>query len=147
MIRAVLLATAATLDAGPALALSCLEPSVARSFEEARASAEVYVVVLGRFEFEAPEPGEPASVTATFDGRVLGRDGFVTEVRRPVTMEISCLSVWCGHIEPGVETLAFVEQEEEGLSVAITPCSGWVFVKPTPEQVLIAESCMSGSCE
>lgn len=151
MIRAVLFATAATVAAGPALALSCLQPSVARSFEEARAAEEVYAVVLGRFEFERanlPAAGaDGVTIPATFDGRVLGPDGFVAETRRPVLLDVTCAMSWCGQIEPGAETLAFIEQGEDGLKVEITPCPQWVFQGPSPEQIDVARSCMTGSCE
>lgn len=151
MIRALLLATAATLAAGPALALSCLEPSVTRSFNEARAAAEVYAVVLGRFEFDRADlpaaGGEGATIPAIFDGRVLGSDGFVTEARRPVRLDVTCVSGWCGQIEPGVETLAFIEQGEDGLRVEVPACPRWVFQEPSAEQLEAAQSCMTGGCE
>lgn len=151
MIRAVLSTAAAALAAGPALALSCLQPSVARSFEEARAAEEVYAVVLGRFEFgrtDLPAAGaEGVKIPATFDGRVLGPDGFVTEARRPVLLDVTCAMSWCGQIEPGTETLAFIEIGEDGLKVHVTACPRWVFQNPLPEQLGVARSCMTGGCE
>lgn len=148
MIRAVLFAALAALTAGPALALSCLEPSVARSFEEARAAEEVYAVVLGRFEFDRADlSSKGATIPAIFDGRVLGPDGFVAEARRSVLLEVTCAMSWCGQIEPGAETLAFIEQGEDGLKVDVAPCPQWVFQGPSPEQIEVARSCMTGSCE
>lgn len=151
MIRAILLAAASTLAAGPVLALSCLEPSVARSFNEARAAAEVYAVVLGRFEFDRADlpsaDAEGVTIPATFAGRVLGSDGFVTEARRPVRLDVTCAMSWCGQIEPGTETLAFVEQGEDGLRVEVSACPRWVFQKPSAEQMEMARSCMAGGCE
>lgn len=78
MIRAVP-ATAAMLAAGPALALPCLHPSIAGSFEEARAAEEIYAAVLGRCEFDRadlPAAGaKAATIPAIFHGRVLDPTG------------------------------------------------------------------------
>lgn len=149
---AAIAALAASL-AQPAVALSCRAPSVEGSYADAAEAEAVYSVVLGRFEFEPVPPradGEmeaDMAVPAIFDGRLLGPDGFVTQMREPLILQIDCASSWCGEIEPRTEVLAFVEQSADGLSVEIGPCPQWVFANPTQTQIDTVTACTTEGCE
>ncbi|MGR3434885.1 MAG: hypothetical protein ACU0CO_08375 [Shimia sp.] len=146
------LALVAMLVAGPVDALSCMRGSPAESYAVAAASEAGYAVALGSFDFaESAMPrGEAAAgsrsvrVPATFEGRALAADGFTQAWRADVTLDVSCLSAWCGSLPPATPVLAFVERTPTGWRLDVAPCPGWVFEAPSPAQIASVEVCHRG---
>ncbi len=132
-----------------ASALSCLRPDVARSFTQAAEAEAVYSVVLGTFRGGADvEP--PATLTVQFDGRALSDTGFDLPFAAPVSVEITCLSAWCGYAPADdVTTLAFLRWDGEGGYVlSESACPQWSFGDPNHADVARVVACMQGqSCE
>lgn len=158
MIRPLLLA-AALLTATQAAALTCAPPDPLRSFREAQAAPESYVVLHGRLSFDPaamPNGRRPPRdgtgfppVPARFDGFALGLAGFTRPVRATVLLEPTCLGPFCGSIGPGDDWLLFARPSERGTyRVGIDPCGAWVFDR-VPEPTLDAlAGCLRGdACE
>lgn len=150
MIKPILTTLCVTLAAGPALALSCARPDAARSFQNAAASTERYVILSGKFSFETlPEKldGETLKQTqaqARFEGLLLTGDGFTEKVSADVTVELTCLGQWCAQVKPDADYLAFVQQSETALTWQIDPCNWAAFEAPTQEMIDTVTTCASG---
>ncbi|AGI66176.1 hypothetical protein OAN307_c04350 [Octadecabacter antarcticus 307] len=147
----VMLAAALVAIAGQAQALSCMQSDVARTFGWASEAEERYVVLLGAFAFSPPvktqtDTNIPQSVRlpATFSGKYLGADGFVTAPTLDVTLNFECLAHWCGSISHDEAILTFVEQTADGYVLNVNPCHSTIFA-PDDGYVQTAESCMRGT--
>jgi hypothetical protein len=160
MIRALLLA-AVLLPATRAAALTCVPPDPLRSFREADASPERYVVLHGRLRFDPagmpglgtlPPPGAAETlldpVAAQFEGFALGPDGFTRPVRAAVTLEPTCFGQFCGSIGPGEGWLLFARTSEAGrYRVEVDPCGAWAFDRVTEDTLDALVTCLQGgSC-
>lgn len=141
--------------AGPALALSCLPPDVATSFNEAAASDEEFVLVHGTLSFESETPpgsalpeSEPKTVQlpARLNGQALSSSGFDAEFSQDVTLELACFGSWCGSAEDGQEYLAFLSRDGSDHLMVVDPCYTWVFPDPTHDQLEQVISCAQGTC-
>ncbi len=154
------LAFLAVMAASPALALSCLAPDPLRSFQEAAAAPETYVVLLGRLDFDPalmPEGGyqdrqdgdDPAPVPARFQGQGLGPGGFAPSSVGALTLRPTCAGPWCGSVEPaGGEWLLFARQVPGGWEVEVGPCGGMIFERPAQAVLDRLAACMGGeACE
>lgn len=134
-----------------ALALSCVAPSVTRSFHAADAAPETYVVVKGRLDF-APADLEAAArarapraeIAAQLRGRALSMGGFVHPFDQPVTLELLCFGPWCGQLQSGVETLVFLRREGGRHLLTLDPCGGFAFARPTAAQLNRIQRCFRG---
>jgi hypothetical protein len=157
-VKIVLAIVTSALVAQQALALSCLRPDVVRSYEQAALADEIYVMLLGRFTFDAAElpkgqdvqpPGQDrsASLSAEFVGHGLNRSGFVVPVERSVTLSVQCWAAWCGGLASGGLGMAFAERTAEGYVVKIDPCGTQFFPDPSDAMIEQAVACMQGhSC-
>ncbi|WP_375261727.1 hypothetical protein [Palleronia sp.] len=147
MIRLALLSLVA---AQPALALSCLAPSVARSTVEAVSAEETFRIAVGSFfydEVELPADGtsiEPTetSIPAVFDGHALTREGFTTEVSSEVVLQVECIGPSCGSVPADTEALAFFREVGGELVLDVNACPGWVFPEPTEAQLETVRNCV-----
>ena len=120
-----------------ALALSCLQPSVERSYARYDTAEEAYVVVHGRLtlnERKLPEgmtqdPPPPAmtKVPARLRGFALSKEGFVLPSKQKLTLEVACLGPWCGGAKNGSDVLAFVRKDDDGYAIEVSPCGGAIF--------------------
>ena len=100
---------AVMLVAGPALALSCLPPDVARTYKQAAEAKETYIVVLGRLSFDASklpkadmerqqETPPQTLIPARIEGTSLSQAGFETPFTANITLNARCFGPWCaGH--------------------------------------------------
>ena len=96
--RALVLALA-LLAPMPALALSCMAPSVERSFARFEAEDDVYIVVHGRLTFNTKklpkrvthgvQPPRRTDVAARLKGSSLTKDGFTLPFDQTVTLEVT----------------------------------------------------------
>ncbi|NNE51483.1 MAG: hypothetical protein HKN30_03675 [Sulfitobacter sp.] len=142
----------------PALALSCLKPSVERSFNQYDEAAESYLIVHGRLTLDegllpktAFGQGSPPKMTM-IPGRLVGKSlskaGFELPFERDVTLEVACFGPWCGSLENGADVLAFVRKDQAGYAIDINPCGGAVFSAPHRKLLKSVERCMRGGpCE
>lgn len=155
MIRSVLIVIA-WLICGPAFALSCMRPDVARSFQEMESSRSVYVAVHGKLTFkEARLPkGDKSGQTktppktrlrASLQGMSLGWDGFEHNFDRNITLIAQCHGPWCARPQSGQTYLAFVKRTKEGYELWVSPCGGRAFPEPSKEQLDVAHQCLRGN--
>ncbi|MGR3540123.1 MAG: hypothetical protein ACU0BS_01655 [Hasllibacter sp.] len=138
---------AAVLAAGPAAALSCLRPDVARSFAAAAEAEERYVVVAGELTLDAPLPGGTGAVARSvggrIEGRALGADGrFAAPFASEVTVTSACAGPWCGSAADG-EWVMFLLAGDGGYELIAEPCGRWAF-EPAPEALRRIGECMTG---
>lgn len=140
--------------AGPALSLSCMRPDPVRSFAEAQASADRYVVLYGSFSFDASampafderEEGETIEpVPGTFEGMALGPDGFTIPYMSGLWLRPTCAGIWCGGMEPANDVLAFVRDRGDGTyELELGPCPFWVHFDPSRETLERMQDCLVG---
>jgi hypothetical protein len=147
----IVLAAALVAVAGQAQALSCLRADVARTFGWASEAKEHYVVLQGAFTFSPPAEDltdmndrQSVRLPATFSGQYLGANGFVAAPTLDVTLRLECFGPWCGSIENNEDTLAFVEQTEDGYVLNVDPCFSTVFA-PNDANVQSVLSCLRGT--
>lgn len=161
MIRALSVA-AALFAAGPAPALTCAPPDPIRSFREAQASPDRYVVLHGWLDFDpalmpesagpppadGPQPGAPdflaPPVPARFQGFALGLEGFTHPVSERVTLQPQCLGPWCGGLSPGGPWLLFARVAGNGYEVMVSPCGGGAFEAPGEATLARLAACLRG---
>lgn len=151
MIRLCLAAFVALWVAGPALALSCLHPSIANTYAGADAVDVSYRLILGKIDLlpgqtprsvNGQSAGEPYTLNARVSGRQGGADGFRRPVAFPVTLEIGCAGPWCGSVPRG-EVLMFVEARGADHVLALGACPHFA-LQATPETIAQARQCLAG---
>lgn len=138
----------------PALALSCVAPSVERTFQKVNDAKEDYIVVHGRLTLDTdtlPKEGTTSSnppkmtkVPATLTGLSLNRSGFEVPFEHHVTLEVACFGPWCGRVENGVDVLAFVRRDGGRYALGINPCGGHVFAPAQAAQLSKVQQCFNG---
>lgn len=149
------IAAVACVAAGPALSLSCMRPDPVRSFAEAAASDDRYVVLFGTFDFDASampsfdgrtEPGVPDPVPATFSGKALDTDGFSIPYTTELWLQPTCAGVWCGGMEPASDVLAFVRDRGDGTyELELGACPFWVHFDPSQAILDRLAGCLAGT--
>jgi len=145
------------LAGGPALALSCMRPDVAISYQRAAEADETYVVVEGVVEFDArllpkrdvANDNRDIEIPAMITGKALTKGGFRAPFSQAITLRSECFGPWCGGAKPGVAYLVFLQRDEAGGYVMrADPCGSWVFAEPSAKQLGRVEACMAGKgCE
>ena len=141
----------------PALALSCIAPTVERSFDQFAAAEDDYVIVDGTLAFDPTRmpkgmtevnPPEMTRVPATMSGMSMDVLGSFEPFNEKITLEVLCIGPWCGGISQDTWTMAFLRRTENSYALVISPCGGTYFIEPTDEQVETAQRCMrNGTCE
>jgi len=144
--RGALCAIIATLSANPAASLSCAKPNVARTFNWAAESKDVYMVGYGALRAigDVKDPNtypenqlkrKSYSIDANFTGTFLSKRGFVNEQTIPVTVTVQCLSVWCGQFPVTKENvLVFIQKTKTGFEVTADPCGSNIMTAPSIKQ-------------
>jgi len=138
----------AVCGAGSASAFSCVRPDVVSSFERADQRNEGFVLALGSLErigpnvMDGPETGDPNrrvgyGFPARFDGRLATSDGFLAERAFDVTVEVSCVSAWCGGDSTSDYGLYFLRSDGTGAyALESDPCGGFFFDTPEEHQLM-----------
>ena len=141
----------------PAFALSCMPHGVTNAYQEAAAAEEGYVPVLGTLDFDTkllPEmdlSGQsdvPALtlIPATFKGDALTVRGVNQPFETEVVLEVQCFGPWCPQPQPG-EMLGFLRQTSHSYVLHTNACGGFLFGRPTREQIKQVKDCLAGrSC-
>ncbi|MBD3664824.1 hypothetical protein [Sulfitobacter aestuariivivens] len=138
-----------------AAALSCLRPSVARTYHEADAATQDYLVVVGRLTLDMRQlpktshgtanPPKMTRIKGRLRGKSMAANGFTVPFDQRLTLEVACFGPWCGGAENGQEVLAFVRRDAPGrYAIAITPCGGHVFANPKKSHLDTAMRCARG---
>ena len=155
MIQSVLAGLVAVAMPMQAAALSCLAPSLQRSFTEANAGPETYIVVSGRVTLDAAKlprsggtakpPAEMTKVPARLIGKSMSKSGFTRPFDKPITLEVACYGPWCGAISSGQDVLAFVKRDTGSYAIDINPCGGRAFPNPTARNLEEVLGCFRGA--
>jgi len=140
-----------------AMALSCVRPSVERSYGYAEASDVAHVVVEGVLKFDAnalpkrdlsDNDVKTAQLEAKLTGTSMSKAGFLAHFAHDITLSLECAGPWCATAESGAEILAFVERSDAGYTLRLGPCGGTAFFDPTAEMKAKALACFRGqSCK
>ncbi|MEZ5713939.1 MAG: hypothetical protein R3D85_01490 [Paracoccaceae bacterium] len=131
----------------PAAALSCRRPDVARSYKTAAAAPEAYVVVLGRLAFAAdrlPKRGKGGRIRARLTGHAVTATGLGARLDRTVTLNVTCVSAWCGSATPGQDMLMFLRQDGADYVLDATPCQQFHFPDPPEADLATLRRCLAG---
>ncbi|MFO6465250.1 hypothetical protein ACK8OR_12720 [Jannaschia sp. KMU-145] len=156
MIRTALLAALTLAVAQPAMALSCLRPTVQSSFQHADQSEAQYTLAVGRIRVlpgqtipeqpDDPNQRQGYELQARFQGQLASATGFDTPADFPVTLKVECVAAWCGGV-PLDRVLAFVERTEDGNLITEGPCPRDL-LQASPEALKQAMACIRGEpCE
>lgn len=140
----------------PALALSCLAPSVERSYAQFDSAEETYIVVHGRLTLDArllpkkttdKSPPRLTKVPAHLQGTSLNAKGFKLPFEQDLTLRVRCLGPWCGSAKDGADVLAFVRKDTAGYVINVGPCGGSVFPAPKAAMLKRVRDCLTkGNC-
>jgi len=140
---------------GPAFALSCMRPDVARTYQEAADAEEAYIVVHGRLDFDesrlpktdmANQQATPPDtlIPARIDGKAMSFDGFTIPFTREITLNAQCFGPWCTGAASGTDYLAFLKKGADGYLLSLTPCGGFGFANPSDAALEKVHSCFRG---
>ncbi|WP_227286370.1 MULTISPECIES: hypothetical protein [Paracoccaceae] len=146
------------LAATPALALSCLAPSVTDSFNAANEREETFVMAVGEMTRTGPDTARPDAVQtgaenlpapysfpARFSGLSAMADGFVNPLEVDVTVEVSCVSAWCGTPPLDSYALFFLREDDEaGVIFETDPCARYSYMTPTEQDLTEVMGCALG---
>ncbi|MEP5728880.1 MAG: hypothetical protein ABJL67_05855 [Sulfitobacter sp.] len=149
---------AALIAPVPAFALSCLAPSVERSYAQFDAAEQTYVVAHGRLTLNTArlpkvgiagkKPPRKTLIPAKLRGTSLSKEGFKVPFEQDLTLEVLCINVWCGSAQNGEDILAFLRKDADGYALAISPCGGSAFGSPEPAMLKQVTQCMTqGNCK
>lgn len=135
-----------------AAALSCLRPSVARTYIKAAAADETYIIASGRLTFDQgslPKGGNNDAprmthIPARLVGKSMTSDGFKVPFDHDITLEVACFGPWCGGAQNGAQVLAFVKRQGARYALSVTPCGGMVFANPKPAMLKQVLRCHRG---
>lgn len=151
--------TLCVVAAGPAMALSCLAPSVAGTYRFAADSPENYVIAVGGINATGPSnPPEGAvalggdinnmqgyTLPARFDGMIFTGSGFTQPWNQQIAVEVTCTIAWCGSYSDQADALFFFRQEANGAyTLEENACPGNVFPNPTGAQLRQVSQCYQG---
>ncbi|WP_299609796.1 hypothetical protein [uncultured Tateyamaria sp.] len=138
----------------PVFALSCLPHGVTNAYQKAAAAEDGYVPVLGTLAFDPdllpemdlskPQQGDGVTlIPATFKGEALTVRGVSQPFETDVVLEVQCFGPWCPQPAPG-EMLGFLRQTSHSYVLHTNACGGFLFGRPTGEQVEQVKECLAG---
>ena len=149
MLLAVMLCTA-----GQAQALSCLRADAAATYLKAANSDTQYMVVLGRFLFDGSalktaaedmkQSRQARQTPARFSGHYLTKAGFVAPWSSTIGLQVDCAASWCGSLQSGAQTLAFVQTNGAEHTLHLSPCGDTTFVNPKADDIGSVVACHKG---
>lgn len=149
------------MTAGSALALSCLPPSLERSFEQWRDSPDTYYLVSGTLTPAAPLPPVPkfgdlnGGIVDTSNLRGVYRvQGEVIYAQQSIPIDhyiwvrVSCAGPWCGNF-PSAGTagvIALKQLPDQTLELSTGPCPGDVFPQNGGQTKARLQQCLTSGC-
>lgn len=147
-----------------ASALSCMRADLAQTMESAKASDDLYYILVGSFDY-TPLPRPPKTnnpnapmngigahtVQAWFNGRILSNNprGDQSITHMPVDIAVSCAGPWCGSAPAvGQEVIAFAKARAgEPMLLSAGPCPDKVHrLDPAKPQIETLRACFDAPC-
>ncbi len=137
----VVAALASLAATGSVSALSCMRPTVENAYQLAAEREEGFVFAYGtltRSGPDIPDPAGPAeeggrtaySFPARFDGHLATRRGFTAPAEVEVTVEVQCLSVWCGAEVLDDPALYALRVDDDRYALEATVCNDFAIRMP-----------------
>lgn len=120
----------ALVAAGPASALSCLQPTIPVSYGAANDRTATFRIAVGELtpEHLGTRGGGAQQVPATFTGRFFNGAGFGgASEQSAVTIEVNCTASWCGSVQAVSDGLFFFRQDAGGLVLEANACPLFVY--------------------
>ena len=146
------------LATGPALALSCMVPNLAETYNRLNDAPDVYVLGLGTLSATEDLPpeqrdangmGQPRTASFAFDGAFMSVNGLGLPRTVPVEVTTGCAASWCGTFPTEDQKhLVFLRQTSDtGFALEISACGGPMQSDPTEDQINAIKQCMrDGGC-
>jgi hypothetical protein len=145
MLRAITFAACTLVfTSGTASAIACLPVTIAGSVGIAADRSESFVIGLGQLARSGPDVDGPAGgddsvryhFPARFTGHTASSDGFVTERRFDVTVEVKCVAASCGSESLSNRALYFFRIDGGGrYALEADLCNLFFFDNPTEQQL------------
>ena len=142
------------LTTGPALALSCMRPTIEGSFLGHAEAKENYILVFGKLSnkrnvVHGPKvlEGDGArseNFTATFVGEQATRSGFDRPLKTTVAISTNCLGPWCGAVSIDMPMITFLQITPYGHRLTEGPCGGNIFYDPSKAEEKSVLRCLRG---
>ncbi|MCT4684775.1 MAG: hypothetical protein N4A39_13705 [Roseicyclus sp.] len=134
-------ALASLAATGSVSALSCMRPTVENAYQLAAEREEGFVFAYGtltRSGADIPDPAGPSeeggrtaySFPARFDGHLATRRGFTAPAELEVTVEVQCLSIWCGAEVLDDPTLYALRVDDDRYALEATVCNDFAIRMP-----------------
>lgn len=133
--------------ASQAAALSCAPPDIKQTFNYLHKSPKTYVMGLGKITAQNPIPeyirGEARQIPAKFEGVFLGKSGKTKPQTVRLTVEATCVSVWCGNFpKTDKQMLVFLQKTATGYQMESGPCGGHFKISPTSRDIRVLKRCL-----
>ncbi|MEX3017117.1 hypothetical protein [Gymnodinialimonas hymeniacidonis] len=146
--------------AGPAMALSCLQPTVAGAYTNAADSPADYVIGAGSLTLTGPsnpphgltmqgdDPNQMVGYTqpARFDGGLFTGADFNNQQTLSVTVDVTCIAAWCGAASPVDYGLLFFRVVNGTYILDEGACPANVFHDVHPGMLQEVIDCHQGTC-
>jgi len=143
-----------SLTAGPALALSCLRPTIEGSYLDHAEAEESYILVFGKLinkrdvvhgpKIQGGIGARSENFTATFIGQQATRAGFDRPLEITVAVSTTCAGAWCGAISTDLPMITFLQVTPYGHRLIQGPCGEDIFYNPTKAEEKSALRCLRG---
>lgn len=151
---------AAIVAAGPASALSCAYPTVESAYLQAAESPVDYVIAVGQLSLTGqsnPPEGAVAqggdinqmvgyTQPARFSGDFFTGSDFDSTRTVPVTVDVTCISAWCGQAREVDYGLFFFSVSNGNYVLTESACPGDAFPDAHPGMLEEVITCHQGSC-
>ncbi len=150
MIRLGAMSVLFTALATQAMALSCMPPNIAHTFNYLHASPKTYVMGLGKITAMETIPeyvrGEERHISAEFKGVFLGTSGRTKQQSLLLTVDTTCVSVWCGNFpKTDKQMLVFLQKTDVGYQMESSPCGGHFKISPTSKDIRTLKQCLKNN--
>lgn len=138
--------------ASQAVALSCMRPNIARTFNWVNEASDVYIMGLGVLTPKGRIPkyqqGQARHISSQFKGVFFKPTGKTEELTLLVTVDAICFASWCGgYPETDENMLVFFKKTKTGYRLESNPCSGNYKISPTPKEMKLLQKCLRrGGC-
>ena len=138
-----------------AQALSCERPNSAKVFNWYQDSPDTYRIVVGTLKMTGRIPnyvqGVPRTAKARVTGKYVGKTGLTPAQSFDVSVQTTCVAVWCGNFpterEMVRDVVLYVKQSSKGPIVEIDACPNGFGQIATDDRVKVLQGCLrKGRC-
>ncbi len=133
-----------------AVALSCVPPDIKNTFNYLHAAPKTDVMGLGKVTAMEPVPeyirGEDRHISAQFEGAFLRKSGQTKQQTVLLTVDITCVSVWCGNFpKTDKQMLVFLQKTDIGYQMESGPCGRHFKISPTSKDIRGLKQCLKNN--